>query len=402
MKELIESIDIPHRLNESLMRIDDVALKSKELGYYTYFPQVRSACGRDMTLIDGRKMLNFASCDYLGLSNHERMKESAITAIRKYGSNIGGPMIFSGFTEYHERLQQSYSDLYAGRTSLMFTTSYQANFGVIPLAAERADLILLDKLSHVSIWDGVKLSGCPFRAYSHADIEMLEQLVQLNQDKKILIITDGVFSADGDIADLGRIVRLKRFHPGLEIYIDDAHGVGMLGGSGQGACEAAGVVSEIDYIVGTMSKAFGSSGGFVVFKDEAFAERVRFRCPTYNASRSVSPGVASASCTALEINASEGGARRAQLAELTRYTHEQIESLGVDKLHSRTAVIPVVFKDPMEAARVNAELVGKGIMGSLFVPPFVPNHQSRIRLCLTYNHTMADVDYCIDSLRKII
>lgn len=384
------------------MRIDDVALKSKELGYYTYFPQVRSACGRDMTLADGRKMLNFASCDYLGLSNHERMKESAITAIRKYGSNIGGPMIFSGFTEYHERLQNSFSDLYAGRVSLMFTTSYQANFGVIPLAAERADLILLDKLSHVSIWDGVKLSGCPFRAYSHANVEMLEQLVRLNQDKKILIITDGVFSADGDVADLGKIARLKQIHPNLEIYIDDAHGVGMLGESGQGACESAGVVSEIDYIVGTMSKAFGSSGGFVVFKDEALAERVRFRCPTYNASRSVSPGVASASCTALEINAAEGAARRLKLAELTRYAHGQIDSLGVDKLYSKTAVIPVVFKDPMEAARVNAELVDRGIMGSLFVPPFVPKHQSRIRLCLTYNHTTADVDYCIDALRRII
>ncbi|MEB0225222.1 aminotransferase class I/II-fold pyridoxal phosphate-dependent enzyme [Pseudomonas sp. 10S4] len=384
------------------MRIDDVALKSKELGYYTYFPQVRSACGRDMTLADGRKMLSFASCDYLGLSNHERMKESAIAAIREYGSNIGGPMIFSGFTEYHERLQNGFNELYAGRTSLMFTTSYQANFGVIPLAAERADLILLDQLSHVSIWDGVKLSGCPFRAYIHANVEMLEQLVRLNQDKRILIITDGVFSADGDVADLRKITRLKQIHPSLEIYIDDAHGVGMLGGSGQGACESAGVVSDIDYIVGTMSKAFGSSGGFVVFKDEAFAERVRFRCPTYNGSQSVSPGVASASCTALEINATEGVVRRHQLAELTRYTHEKIDSLGVDKLYSKTAVIPVIFKDPMEAARVNAELVGKGIMGSLFVPPFVPNHQSRIRLCLTYNHTIADVDYCVDALGKII
>jgi len=384
------------------MRIDDVAFKSKELGYYTYFPQVRSACGRDMTLVDGRKMLNFASCDYLGLSNHELMKEAAIDAIRKYGSNIGGPMIFSGFTEYHERLQKGYSEWYAGRTSLMFTTSYQANFGVIPLAAEGADLILLDKLSHVSIWDGVKLSGRPFRAYSHANIDMLEQLVLLNRDKKILIITDGVFSADGDIADLRRIIRLKHLHPELEIYIDDAHGVGMLGTTGQGACEAAGVVSEIDYIVGTMSKAFGSSGGFVVFKNEAFAEKVRFRCPTYNASRSVSPGVASASCTALEINASQGAERRARLAELTHYTHEQIDALGIDKLYSKTAVIPVIFKEPMEAARVNAGLVDKGIMGSLFVPPFVPNHQSRIRLCLTYNHTKADVDYCIDVLRKII
>ncbi|WP_260958572.1 aminotransferase class I/II-fold pyridoxal phosphate-dependent enzyme [Pseudomonas citri] len=384
------------------MRIDDVAFKSKELGFYTYFPQVRSACGRDMTLLDGRTMLNFASCDYLGLSNHPRMKESAISAIQKYGSNIGGPMIFSGFTEYHERLQQRYSELYTGRTALMFTTSYQANFGVIPLAAERADLILLDKLSHVSIWDGVKLSGSPFRAYSHANVEMLEQLVLLNLDKKILIVTDGVFSADGDVADLEKITRLKQLHPALEIYIDDAHGVGMLGNSGQGACEAAGVLSDIDYIVGTMSKAFGSSGGFVVFKDEEFAEKVRFRCPTYNASRSVSPGVASASCTALEINAAEGSVRRAGLAELTRYTHEQIDALGVDKLYSKTAVIPVVFKDPMEAARVNAGLVEKGIMGSLFVPPFVPKHQSRIRLCLTYNHTRSDVDYCIDALRQVI
>lgn len=402
MTESIEFINMSRRSNESVMRIDDVAFKSKELGYYTYFPKVRSACGRDMTLADGRTLLNFASCDYLGLSNHDGMKAAAIAAIQAYGSNIGGPMIFSGFTEFHERLQDSYRDLYDGRTTLMFTTSYQANFGVIPLAAERADLIVLDKLSHVSIWDGVKLSGRPFRAYSHGDVETLEQLIQLNQDKKLLIISDGVFSADGDVADLVTLVGLKQLHPNLEIYIDDAHGVGMLGATGQGACEAAGVVAQVDYIVGTMSKAFGSSGGFVVFKDEAFAERVRFRCPTYNASRSVSPGVASASCTALEINATEGPARRAKLAELTRYTHEQLAALGVDKLSSRTAVIPVIFKDPMEAARVNAALVDKGIMGSLFVPPFVPNHQSRIRLCLTYNHTVADVDYCIAALRSVM
>ena len=384
------------------MKVEDLISKTKELGTYNYFPQVRSACGRELLLNNGKSVLNFASCDYLGLSNHQKIKEAAIEAIKVYGTNISGPMIFSGYTEYHEKLEASYQSLYDDRTTLMFTTSYQANIGVLPVLAQDFDLILMDKLSHVSLYDAVKLSGKKFRVYSHNNMSLLANLVKKNAGQRILIVTDGVFSADGDFADLPAICQLKQQYPLIKLYVDDAHGVGMLGKTGQGLVQHFNCLEQVDFVIGTMSKAFGSTGGFVSFADPQLAKNVRYRSATYNASRAVSPGVAAASCMSLEINNEEGDHRRKYLAELSKYAHSQLTTIDINTLSSDSAVIPVVFSDPLVASKVNHLLLGQGILGSLFVPPFVENLKSRIRLCLTFNHTKSDIDRLLEALTTAI
>ncbi|MEQ1836671.1 MAG: pyridoxal phosphate-dependent aminotransferase family protein [Candidatus Nitrotoga sp.] len=373
------------------MKSDDLVLRTKELGEYTLFPKIRSACSRELTLEGGKKVLNFASCDYLGFANHERIKQAAIDGISKYGTNISGPMIFSGYTEYHEKLENSYSELFNGRSCLMFTTSYQANIGVIPMLAEELDLILMDKISHVSLYDGLKLSGAKFKIYPHSNMDVLTGLVKMNSDKRILIITDGVFSADGDFANLADFYVIKQMYPNVKIYIDDAHGVGMLGDNGQGLVQHLGFWDYADFIVGTMSKSFGTTGGFVVFKNSDTANRIRYRCSTYNASRAVSPGVAAASCMALQVNKEEGLQRRQHLSTIVEFAHKELALLGVNKLSSTSAIIPIVFPDPLIAAKVNHTLNINGVLGSLFVPPYVEKRKSRIRLGITYNHTTSDI-----------
>lgn len=384
------------------MNIDLLASKTKEQGTYAYFPQVRSACDRELILRSGKSVLNFSSCDYLGLANHEKIKMAAINAIKVYGTNISGPMIFCGYTEYHEKFEALCTELYENRTSLMFTTSYQANIGVLSLVAQEYDLILIDKLAHISLYDAVKLSGKKFRVYTHNNVEVVNKIVESNIGMNILIVTDGVFSADGDFANLTALCKIKHQHPNVKLYVDDAHGVGMLGNKGQGLVEHYNCLDDVDFLIGTMSKAFGSTGGFVNFKNPQLAESIRFRCSTYNASRAVSPGVAAASCMALNINKEEGDSRRQYLKELVEYTHDALSLLNINTLHSKSAVIPIVFSDPLIASRVNHLLMEQGVLGSLFIPPYVERLKSRVRLCLNFNHTKSDIDKLLHVLELAI
>ncbi|MCT2386079.1 aminotransferase class I/II-fold pyridoxal phosphate-dependent enzyme [Erwinia pyrifoliae] len=367
-----------------------------------YFPHVRSACGRHLDLANGDKNINFSSCDYLGMADNSRMKDAAIEAIKKYGTNISGPMIFCGYTEHHEELERRYSEMYSVNHALMYTTSYQANIGTLPVIAEEVDLIVMDKLCHVSLYGAIKLSGKPFRVYQHNNILKLTDIVKNNLGKKILIVSDGVFSADGDFCDVAALCDLKARWPGIILYIDDAHGVGALGETGCGLVEASGCLGKVDVIIGTMSKSFGSTGGFCIIKDDTLAQKVKFKSATYNASRAVSPGVAAASCMALEINKQEGKARRAQLAELINYAHRRLEQTKVNKQYSVSAVIPVIFEKAEQAAAVNDYLRQKKIMASLFVPPYVEKNKSRLRITLTSNHTFEDIDLLVEALEKAI
>ncbi|CAK8741501.1 Putative 8-amino-7-oxononanoate synthase 2 [Sodalis praecaptivus] len=292
--------------------------------------------------------------------------------------------------------------MYQVNSSLMYTTSYQANIGSLPVIAEDVDLIVMDKLCHVSLYNAVKLSGRPFHVYQHNNISKLTDIVEKQSGKKILMVSDGVFSADGDFCDIAALCELKERHPGIIVYIDDAHGVGALGENGCGLVEACGCLGKVDVIIGTMSKSFGSTGGFCIIKEDAMTQKVRYKSATYNASRAVSPGVAAVSCMALEINKREGKNRRAALAELIDYAHRRLEPTPVNKLHSVSAVIPIVFEKAAQAAAVNNYLLQKNIMVSLFVAPYVEKNKLRLRITLTSNHTKEDVDILVEALEKAI
>ncbi|CDG90187.1 aminotransferase class I/II-fold pyridoxal phosphate-dependent enzyme [Xenorhabdus bovienii] len=384
------------------MNLYEIVHSDNKAQTLNYFPQVRSACERVLTLADGTTKLNFSSCDYLGMANNALMKNAAINAIQEYGTNISGPMIFCGYTRYHEELEKRYAELFQVNHALMYTTSYQANIGALPVIAEDIELIIMDKLCHVSLYDAVKLSGKPFRVYQHNNMKKLADIIKNNMGKRILIVSDGVFSADGDFCNIPELCKLKSIYSDIMLYIDDAHGVGTLGENGCGLVEVSGCLGEVDIIIGTMSKSFGSTGGFCIIRDDILAQKVKYKSSTYNASRSVSPGVAAASCTALQINQWEGKARRAKLVELVTYAHQRLEGTRVNKQLSVSAVIPVIFETVEQAIAVNSYLLRHNIMVSLFVPPYVEKNKSRLRITIIYHHTKEDIDTLVTVLDNAI
>jgi putative 8-amino-7-oxononanoate synthase/2-amino-3-ketobutyrate coenzyme A ligase len=367
----------------------------------TFFPKVRSPTDRTLLLSDGSLKLNFSSCDYLGLSNNKEMKRAAITAIREYGTNISGPMIFCGYTRYHEMLEKKLAEIYGVQEGIIYTTSYQANIGVIPVIAQDVDIIVMDKLCHVSLYNAVNISKKSFRVYPHNNLKVLENIIKNNNDKTILIISDGVFSADGDFCDIKGLVKLKETYKNIYLYIDDAHGVGALGKNGLGIIEEENCIDSVDILVGTMSKSYGSTGGFCIVRDSVLAKKIKLNSSTYNASRAVSPGVAAASYMALNIIEREGNKRRSKLNDLVNYAHKKIEKLGINKLNSKSYVIPIVFDSPEKAIEANNHLITSGILSSLFIPPYVEKNKTRLRITISYNHLKKDIDKLCQELTII-
>lgn len=374
-------------------------LRKKDL--YTYFPKVSSACGRTLT-IEGKECINFASCDYLGLANDDRMKASAIEAIIKYGCNISGSLSLSGYTEYHEGFESKLTSMFKGYKALMFTTSFLGNAGAIPMIVDKNDVVIADKLSHSSVFHGIMMSEATVRIYKHNDMNNLEALLKsyANKNHKILIATDGVFSADGDIAKLDEIVYLAEKY-GAEIYVDDAHGVGTIGTQGKGAVEAFGLLGRVDYILGTMSKAFGSTGGFLVMKDEYLYEKMRHLCPPYISSRSVSPGVAAASLKSLEINDEEGMLRREKLHKNFTELAALLRKNGYNIGATTTPIIPVIFKEMLITGSLSKGLMDRNIIVSHFPPPYVEKNKSRLRLGITVDHISKDFEALVNELNNL-
>lgn len=381
---------------------NDLVPPLREQNIYTFFPKIRSACGR-IIKTDTSELINFASCDYLGLSNNDEMKNAAIEAIRKYGTNISGSISLSGYTEYHEAFEAKLSKMYNGYNALMFTTSFLGNAGAISMIVGKDDIVLADKLCHSSLIHGIIVSGAKLRVYRHNDMNNLENLLKdYNiQNKKVLIVTDGVFSADGDSANLKDIVLLSEKY-NAKIYVDDAHGVGVLGEKGLGLVESHDVLGRVDYILGTMSKAFGSSGGFLMVKDNLDYEIMKHLCSTYITSRSSSPGVVAASLKSLEINDREGLMRRKKVMDLSNKMTNLLRKQGLNLANTTTPIIPVIFRDKIYTGNLCKELINSGFLVSHFPPPYVEKNKSRLRIGMTYNHLESDINSFSSILKEIM
>lgn len=372
-------------------------------GNYTYFPVVSSACDREILLEDGKKLVNFASCDYLGLANDSRLKDAAKEAINKFGTNISGAVVLSGYTYLHRNFESSLTLMFKGYNALMFTTSFLGNLGVIPMIVQQKDVIILDKLSHSCLIQGALLSKATIRVYRHNDMDHLEEILKEYKDKNIkkIVLTDGVFSTDGDIAPLVTLVSLCKRYNALS-YIDDAHGVGTLGVNGCGLVEQSGVLGEVDFIFGTMSKAFGSTGGFFLTKNSSYHNIIRHICPAYTSSRAVSPGVVAASLASLEVNNQEGNMRRKTVNMLSKLMVSELQDKGFDTLYTETPIIPIVFKNPNITGHITKKLIDNGFLVAPFIPPYVENNKARLRIGVTYNHTVQDIMSFVHSLSEIV
>lgn len=370
---------INHVLNETLSTI-------RANGLLRAAETVVPVSGRHI-LVDGVPLLNFSSNNYLGLAMDPRVKEAAAEAVRTYGCGSGASRLVGGSFPLHAALEQKLAALKQCEAALVFASGYQANVGTISALAGPGDCVIMDRLNHASLWDGAKLSGARIFVYDHCDCASLEKVLHRAKEyARRLVVTDSVFSMDGDCAPLPDIVRLCRQY-GAWSMIDEAHATGVLGPSGAGLSETTGVERSVDIVMGTLSKALGSQGGFVC-GSRALIDVLLNRSRSFIYSTALAPAACAAALAALDIVSAEP-ARRTRLAS---HACRLREGLGLPCAAPVTPIIAHIVGTAAAATDLSARLRAAGIYAPAIRPPTVPEGTCRLRFSLTSDHTMDDIE----------
>lgn len=340
-----------------------------------------------------------SSNDYLGLTQHPKVKEKAKEAIERFGCGSGASRLISGTTSLHCELESKLAEFKKTEAALVFASGYAANLGVISSLTGRGDCLIIDKLNHASIIDGCRLSEADLRVYPHKDMVSLERILKQTQNKRLrLIITDGVFSMDGDIAPLPEIVGLAKKYNGL-VMVDDAHGTGVLGKEGRGTVEYFDLEGHIDIQMGTLSKALGSLGGFIAGSNVLIDYLIN-KARSFIYSTALSPAQTAAALAGLEVIQTEPQLRQ-KLWENVRYLKEGLQSLGFDTMQSQTQIIPVFIGDTDKTMQASKFLYENGIFAPAIRPPTVPKGKSRLRLSLMSTHTNTHLDKVLAAFKAL-
>ncbi|MEM2009632.1 MAG: aminotransferase class I/II-fold pyridoxal phosphate-dependent enzyme [Thermosphaera sp.] len=349
-------------------------------------------------VVNGREMIILASNNYLNLANDPRLKKAAIEAMEKYGWGPGAVWAIAGYHELLDLLHKKIAEFKKTEAGLVFPTGFAVNAGTIPAIVEQGDVILSDELNHGSIIDGIRLSRAEKIVYKHCDVSDLEDKLRQVHGKynKILIVTDGVFSMDGDIAPLDKIVKLAEEFNAM-VYVDDAHGEGVLG-EGHGSPAHFGVDEKIDFHVGTFSKALGSSGG-MIGGDYEVIEFIRNKARTWLLSTGFPPAVAAANLKALEIVMTEKERIR-KLWDNRDYFKKELDRLGFNTGKSQTPIIPVIVGDTKKARELAKMLWDEGIFVVPIVYPMVARGTERIRNQVNAGHTIEDLNKALEAYEK--
>ena len=376
----------------------DAPQKAKAAGIYPYFREIEGDQDTDV-IINGKKVLMFGSNAYLGLTNHPKVKEAAIEAIKKYGTGCAGSRFLNGTLDIHVQLEKRLAEFVGKEDAISFSTGFQVNEGVLGCLTGREDYILWDELDHASIIEGIRLSFSTKLKYRHNDMESLEkQLQKCESDKVKLIVCDGVFSMEGDIANLPEIVRLAKKY-NASIMVDEAHAIGILGNHGRGTCDHFGVSNDVDLVMGTFSKSFASLGGFIA-SDKDTINFLRHTARTYIFSASCTPASVAAADAALDIMLSEPE-RIENLWKITNYALEGFRSMGCEIGHTSTPIIPLFIRDNDLTFLIVRELFDEGIFVNPVVSPAVASHDTLIRFSLIATHTQEQLDFALEVIRKI-
>jgi len=355
-------------------------------------------------VVDGRKVLMLCSNNYLSLSNHPRLKQAAIEAVRTHGAGSGSVRPIAGNMDLHVELERRLANFKGAEASLVYQTGFAANSGLIPQLADAGDLIVSDELNHGSIIDGVRLSKADRSVYRHADADDLRRVLEEAEarsptPRRILIITDGVFSMDGDIAPLDAIAKLGHEH-GAMVYVDDAHGEGVLGEGGRGIVSHFGLARDDVHVeMGTFSKAFGVVGGHVSGSRD-LVDFAYNKSRTWLLSGSHPPAVAAACIAAVDVLESEPQHVR-NLWENTRYFRERIQKLGFDTGTSQTPIVPVMIGDSGAAKTFSSRLFDLGVFALPIVFPMVAQDKARIRTIMNAALTREDLDEALSAFERI-
>jgi 8-amino-7-oxononanoate synthase len=398
----------------------DLSLKLNELsqqGLYRSRRIVESPQGINL-MCDGNPVINFCSNDYLGLANHPDVINALKSAVDKYGVGSGSAHLICGHSSAHHQLEEELADFTGRDRALLFSTGYMANMGAISVLVGRGDTVFEDRLNHVSLIDGGLLSGARFKRYVHADVEHLQRL--LGNSKAIkhsidtpnplplpkgegisrrLIVTDGLFSMDGDIAPLQSLSAVAKRH-NVWLMVDDAHGLGVLGEQGGGSLSQLGLTqNDVQVLVGTLGKAFGTFGAFVAGSQDLIETLIQKARP-YIYTTAMPAAIAEATRASLKLIKTESW-RREKLITLIDYFRTGAVQLGLSLLPSTTPIQPVLVGDSKKAVAISEALLSKGLLISAIRPPTVPKGSARLRISLSANHELKHIDRLLDGLAQV-
>ena len=366
-------------------------------GIYPYYKPIESEQST-VVKIQGRDVLMFGSNSYLGLSNDPRLKEAAIEAVRKYGTSCSGSRFLNGTLDIHVTLEEKLARLVGKEAAVCFSTGFQVNLGVVSALCGHHDYLLLDSLNHASIIEGSRLSFGRVWKYNHNDMDSLEaKLKQCSPEAIKLIVSDGVFSMEGDIVPLPEMVALAEKYD-ADIMIDDAHSLGVLGHQGRGTADHFGLTDKVDLIMGTFSKSLGSLGGFIA-ADFDVINYLKHNARSLIFSASMPPANVAAVSRAIDIMLSEPE-RIQHLWDLTHYARRQFQERGFDTGHSETPIIPLFVRNSEKSFWLCNRLLEDGVFVTPVIAPAVPDSDSLIRFALMATHSFAQVDEAIDKITR--
>lgn len=351
------------------------------------------------TVLEGKSVYLFSTNNYLGLANDSRMKERAIQAIRQFGTGSGGSRLTTGNFSLHEELEHTIASFKGKEKAIVFSSGFLANVGIISSLMEHGDVILSDSLNHASIIDGCRLSKADTFIYQHVDMEDLEKKLKNTASyRRKLIITDGIFSMDGNIAPLPNIVSLAKQYNAM-VMVDDAHATGVLGARGAGTAEHFGLTDDIDLLMGTLSKSVGAEGGYVAASC-SIIQYLRNKARSFIFQTSLSPSVVAAGIEGIRIIAAEQH-RRTKLLENARFLRQGLARAGFSLVDGNTPIIAVLIGSAHDAVYFAKRLEDEGVYAPAIRPPTVPEGMSRIRVTVMSSHEHEHLVYALNTFVKI-
>lgn len=378
----------------------DLPQQMMDKGLYPYFHALESAQDTEVT-IDGRRTIMLGSNNYMGLVNDERLKKAAIAAIERYGTGCSGSRFLNGTLVLHLELEKEFAEFFNKEAALSLSTGFQTNLGAVSSIVSLHDYVFSDNENHASIVDAIKLSYCKkCLKFAHSDMDDLEdKLKRVPEDSGKLIVTDGVFSMSGEIANLPKIVELARKY-NARIMVDDAHGAGMIGDGGRGTASYYGLEEETDIIMTTFSKSFGSLGG-VIAANKNVIDYMKHHARPFIFSASIPPASAAAALEALRIIKSEPE-RVQKLQDISNYMREKLMERNIKIMPGTTAIIPIYTYGYERTLLAAKKLLENGVYVNCVLPPAVPEDSCLLRTSYTATHTKAQMDEAADIFQRVL
>lgn len=371
--------------------------EAKAKGIYPYFTPISSEQDTEV-LVNDHKVLMFGSNSYLGLTGHPKIKEAAKAAIDKYGTGCAGSPFLNGTLDIHIQLQNELATFLGKDDVMLFSAGFQANSGTIPCVLGRNDVLFYDELDHASIMEGKLITFADTKKYKHLDLEHLERLLQKSPESACkMVVTDGVFSMEGDVAPIDKLVALCDKYEAT-LMVDEAHGLGVFGREGRGSADHFGMLPKVDIIMGTFSKSLASVGGFIA-ADKETINYMKHNVRPYIFTASIPPAATASVLAALNIMRNESE-RKVSLWDNTNYAMKCFRDLNFEIGHTQSPIIPLFIRDAEKTFRITHEIFEEGVFVTPVIPPAVPSEDTLIRFALMATHKHEQIDRAVESIYK--